>query len=149
MSFRDKPVIILHTDFISCPSHNYPTQCGYLYVWNQSNTTNLKLVFVPLWCLSFLSFKKKLLFQEGLTFPCNHTIGNVQLLTTCFIFKRDILTLTGGRRRETFVSFFSSPAIFSCRASQMVRFSAHMVMFLRDHHFWPDWEKKHIKVARC
>lgn len=59
----------------------------------------------------------------------------------CFIFKKDISTLTGGRRREAFVALISSPVIFSCSGSQMVRFSAHMFVFLRDHHAWPAWHK--------
>ena len=85
------------------------------------------------WWLSVLFYREKLHFREGLRnffFFCNHTVGSAQPLDNSVLFlKRDILTLTGGRRWGTFVTLLLSRVIFSCRGSQMVRFSAHMVLF--------------------
>lgn len=58
VSFRDKQIIILYTDFISSPSHNCPTQCGYLCLWNQSKNANLKLVFFSL-VVTFTSLSRE------------------------------------------------------------------------------------------
>ncbi len=98
------------------------------------------IVFCPWWWLSMFSFKKEI-FQGALHCLEITRLALFSFRQQCFIFKRDILTLTGSGRGGTFVTLLLSPAIFRCRGSQMVRFSAHMVVFLRDHHSWPAWQK--------
>lgn len=61
-----------------------------------------------------------------------------------FIFKRGILTLAGGRAERRSSVSSRPPRFLSCRGSQMVRFSAHTVIFLRDQNSWPDWRKKNV-----
>lgn len=109
--------------------------------------SNLKLVFffsLPFFCslvVTFCSLKEETLLSRGPQIP-SHTVGSATVLTTVFYFKRDISTLTDGVRQGTFVTLLLSPVIVSSRGCQMVRFCAHMVVFLRDHRSWPAWRKK-------
>lgn len=66
-------------------------------------------------------------------------------LPPSFLKKRHLDTDRRRERRDIRLSSPSSPAIFSCSESQMVRFSAHMVAFLRDHRSWPVWLEKEEK----
>lgn len=135
---------------ISSPSHNCPTQCDYPNPLESFQEHKPKMSFFFLFlCGDFPCFSSTNIpdYQESLTSPST-TLFSPH--SAAFIFKRDILTLTGGRRGGTFVTLLLSPVIFSCRESQMVRFSAHMVVFLGDRHSWPAWHKKEkVNMTRC
>lgn len=123
----------------------------FIQTWSQSNnkTTKMLLLFLHSDSPCFSSTNK--LLKGALYFLSTTLFSPRSLRQQRFIFERDISTLTGGRRGGTFVTLLLSLVIFCCGGSQMVWFSAHMVLFLRDHCSWPAWfkKKRRKKMRRC
>lgn len=137
-SFRDKPVIT-HILYHPLPIRIPP---------NMAIKLKISFFFFSL-VVTLNYFLQKRNFQEGLTFPCYWLLAQYRFWQQFLIFKKDILTLTGTRRWGAFVTFLLSPVISCCSRSQMVRFSAHMFVFLGDHHSWPAWQKSMCEEMKC
>lgn len=140
---RDKSIITFYTDVISFPFPIIVSVAIYTSgIGPRTQTYNEFFSLFPRSDFPCFSSKRNFTPKSGLNISFAITLlALCSFRQQCFIFKRDILTLTGGRRGGTVVTLLLSPAIFSCRGSQMVRFSAHMVVFLRDHHSRPAWQK--------
>lgn len=114
----------------------------FIQTWSQSNNKTTKMLFLFLHS-NFPCFSSTNKLLKGASHFLSTTLFPPRSLRQQrFIFERDISTLTGGRRGGTFVTLLLSLVIFCCGGSQMVWFSAHMVLFLRDHCSWPAWLKK-------